>query len=63
MNEKWVKWARDQRDEYERLLALAETGKFRTSEVDSAGRWKDNTRDHIARIKSAIASLNELLGD
>ena len=61
--EKWIKWARDQRAEYERLLALAETGKFKTSEVDGSGLWKDNTQEHVARIKSAIASLNELIGN
>jgi len=61
MNEKWIRWARSQRAEYERLLALAVSGKFKTSEVDGSGHWKDNTHEHIARIKSAIASLNELI--
>jgi hypothetical protein len=63
MNDKWIKWARDQRDEYKRLLALAETGKFRTSEVDGSGHWKDNTHEHIARIKATIEALNKLIDD
>lgn len=63
MNEKWLKWARDQREEYKRLLAQAESGKWKTSKVDGSGHWKDNTHEHIAQIRSAIASLNELIGD
>ena len=63
MNDKWIKWARDQRAEYERLLAQAEAGKFKTLEDDGSGLLKDSTPEHIARITSAIASLNELIGD
>lgn len=61
--DRWIEWARDERERYKRLLALAEFGKFKTSEVDGSGHWKDNTHEHIARIKTAIASLNELIDD
>ena len=62
-DDKWIKWAKDERERHKGLLALAETGKFRTSEVDGSGHWKDSTHEHIARLKSVIASLNELIRD
>jgi hypothetical protein len=59
----WTKWARDQREQHEQWLALAESGKFRTSEIDASGQWKDSTQGHIARLKAAIASLDKLMSN
>jgi predicted PurR-regulated permease PerM len=61
--DKWVQWARDQRGQSQRQLADAEAERFRIAEKDDAGKWKDAAREHIARLTSAIASLNEIIGD
>ena len=61
--DKWVKWARDQRDQYKNQLANAKAGKFRTSEDNGSGKWKDTTHEHIAYLASAIASLDEIIGE
>jgi hypothetical protein len=61
--DKWLKWARDERERYKKLLERAQSGKFRTSEIDGSGVSKDNTHEHIAHLKSAIDALNELIGD
>jgi hypothetical protein len=63
MNEQWVKWARDQRVQYKKWIALAESGRFKTQEMDASGILKDNTHEYIARLKAAIASLDELIGN
>jgi hypothetical protein len=63
MNEKWIEWARDQREQYKKWLALAESGRFKTSEIEGSGIWKDNTHEYIARLTEAIASLDDLIGD
>jgi hypothetical protein len=64
MNEKWIEWARDQREQYKKWLARAESGLFKTSErEEDAGILKDTTHEYIARLKATIASLDELIGD
>jgi hypothetical protein len=64
MNEKWIKWARDQREQYKKYLALAESGRFKTQERnDGSGILTDNTPEYIARLKATIASLDDLIGD
>ena len=63
MNEKWIKWAHGQIDQYKKYLANAESGRFKTSEIDGSGNVKDNTPEYIARLKATIASLEELIGD
>jgi hypothetical protein len=49
-SDKWIKWAKGERERYKEMLARAETGKFRTSAVDGSGHWKDNTHEHIAAL-------------
>jgi hypothetical protein len=61
--DKWLKWARDERERYKSMLERAEAGCFKISEMDGYGTWKDNTHQHIVAHKSAIASLNDLIGD
>jgi hypothetical protein len=63
MDQKWIEWARDQRAQYKKWLANAESGRFKTQEMDGSGNLKDNTHEYIARLKATIASLDELIGD
>ena len=49
--DRWVKWASGQREQYKRLLARAESGKYRTSDVDGSGHWTDNTHEYVAQLK------------
>jgi hypothetical protein len=56
-------WARRERDLYRKQLADARAGKFRISEDDGSGNWKDTTQEHIARLAAAIASLDEILAE
>jgi hypothetical protein len=63
MNEKWIEWARDQREQYKKFLARAESGKFKTSEIEGQGIVRDTTYEYIAHLKTTIASLSELIGD
>jgi hypothetical protein len=62
-DDKWIKWAKDERERHKKLLALAESGKFKTSTVDGSGHWKDNTFEQIAILKSVIATMTKLIGD
>ena len=61
-DDKWIEWARAERERYRRYLALAKAGKFRTSEVDDSGQWKDSTADYIRHLTAAIASLDQVIG-
>jgi len=61
--DKWVEWARVQRDQLQRQLDDAQAGNFRVAEKDGVGKWNDVTNEHIARLASAIRSLNEILGE
>jgi hypothetical protein len=61
--DKWVHWACEERDWYRKQLANAKARKFRTSEDDGLGNWKDTTAEHIARLESVIASLDEMIGE
>ena len=44
-------------------IALAESGNFKTSEVDGSGNLTDHTPEYIAHLKAAIVSLDELIRD
>jgi len=57
----FIGWCKKERAILRRSLEMMESGVSHTGERHAGSPWRDTTAESIARVKSSIAELDEIL--